>query len=503
VARQLFRGLLWYDYELNLIPMAAKEVPTIKNGGISADGFVYTFKLRDDLKWSDGEKVTAGDFEYSMKRLLDPATASSRATTYLDIKGAQEYNTCRECSTGDLTRLRQEVGVRAADDTTLVFTLQNPRAAFPHLLASVIAAVPLRRDVIERYGDKWTEVGNIVTNGPYVMDAWLKGDRISLKPNPHWWGNESKTPAVTIRIIPNAADAYRAYLNGELDVVGIPPEMKPEVDGNPELSKQNSQLPSLLSYAYFFNTSFAPFDNPLVRRAFSLAIVRKALVENVQTGVSNVAMSWVPKGMLGHDANAGKDLSFDPKKAREMLAKAGYPDGAGLPPVSFAYPPTGLNPGYARFLQEQIQENLNVRIELQPMELAPWRELFNGKKLQITFTGWSASYPDAEYFFQDLWTCRRSERGQCTEFSGFNLSHYANPQFDSLFQQAVKEPDTNRRTKLYIEAQKILVEDAPAIFTSQGIRNVLIKPYLRGLINTPLDVLPFEYNLERVSFAGG
>ena len=133
--RQLFRGLLWYDEDLALAPMVAKEVPTVGNKGIAEDGLIYRFKLRDDFKWSDGRTVVAGDFEYAIKRLLDPTSKGGQVASYFDIRGAETLNGCVECSAARLAELRQEVGVRATDDTTLVFTLHQPRATFLQLLA--------------------------------------------------------------------------------------------------------------------------------------------------------------------------------------------------------------------------------------------------------------------------------------------------------------------------------------------------------------------------------
>jgi oligopeptide transport system substrate-binding protein len=439
--------------------------------------------------------VVAGDFEYSLKRLLDPKLEAYAAGSFYDIRGAAKYNSCLECEEEELTALRKDVGVSAPNNTTLVITLSSPRVTLPYLLAG-LAASPLRRDLVEGNPLNWTSPSKLISAGPFVLSE-QSSEQIVLLPNPHWWGKSVKLDRVTIKIVPDPADALSLYLAGELDAVEVSPELQATVDADPKLIKQSSEQPSLQSSAYFLNLAQPPFDEPMVRQAFSVAVDREAFAKEVEGGTTLVAYSWLPKGMPGHEASLGRQWRFDPDKARKLLVDAGYPDGQGLPKITYAYGTVGNNAAYAEFLRDQLKANLGVTIELQPMEISAWREKFFSGQLQIAYLGWSAEYADPEDFLRELWTCQRYESGNCTAYADNNLVEYANPEFDRLMQLAAKESDAKRRLRSYAQAEKVLVADAPAIFMTNGVRRILIKPYVGGAVNTPLDAMVMEFFLDR------
>jgi oligopeptide transport system substrate-binding protein len=500
VVRQLFRGLLWFDEKLSVAPMAAREVPSVDNGSISRDGLTYTFKLRDDLKWSDGQPVTAADFEYSFKRLLDPAIAADYATLYYDVKGAQEYNSSKDAAPEVTERLRSEVGVKATDSKTLVFTLKNVRPTFLQLMA-LWPTSPVRQDIIQKHGDTWTDPANIVGNGPFVLTEWAHQDHLTLAPNPHWWGTEKpKLDKVVFKIIEDRAQAYNAYLAGELDVVAIPPEQMEAIKGNAELSKQRVVHTELATFAHQFNNAQAPFDNPKVRQAFSLSFDRDALVNVVYKGVDAVAYSWLPPGMPGHDASLGQQWKFDADKAKRLLSEAGFPDGRGLPKITFTYANTGTNPLVAQFTQEQFKRNLGVEIELEPLEPRAFQQRIANEEFQLSLLGFLADYPDAENWLPDFWSCKKYEGDKCTQFAGNNHANYANPQFDALVEQAARELDPKKRLELYTKAHKVLTDDAAVIFTRYRARNLLVKSHVKDLTRTAMDgAIVGDFFLEKVS----
>lgn len=487
MVKQLFRGLLWFDEQLQVVPMAALEVPSVDNGGIAKDGLTYRFKLRDGLKWSDGRPLTATDFAYSVKRLLDPAVAAEYASFYYDIKGAQEFNTTRETTPAIIERLRAAVGVHAPDDKTLVFTLKTPRPTFLQLMA-LWPVFPLRQDVIEKHGEKWTEAGNLVGNGPFVLKEWVHQDRVILEPNPNWWGaDKPKLTKVTCRIITDRVQAYNAYLARELDYVDIPPEQKEAVDRDPGLSKENVQHTMLLTSAHQFNHTRPPFDNVQVRQAFSLAFDREAFVKVVFKGIGRVAYSWIPPGMPGHDATLGRQWQFDPAQAKRMLAQAGYPGGKGLRKIAFTFAQTGVNPLIAQFTQEQLKRHLGVDLDLDPVESKVFQDRIARHDFQLSLLGWGADYPDPDNWLPELWGCKQYEAGKCTQYAGNNHALYANPEFDRLMDQAARELDAQKRLELYARGQKLIVDEAAVIFTTHRARNLLIRPYVRDLIRTGLD----------------
>jgi oligopeptide transport system substrate-binding protein len=498
ILKQIHRGLFWYDEDLNLVPMIAKDLPTTKNGGISSDGLVYRIELRDDTVWSDGKPLTAFDFEYTLKRLLDPTLESPSAATFYDIRGAEAYNSCIDCADPEMERLLGEVGVKAEDPRTLVVTLRSPRATFPYLLTTV-AASPIRGDKIEEFGEAWLAPENLVTSGPFVVSEWTPETQVVLTRNPNWWGSEPELRQITITTEMGSEEAFNAYLAGDLDAVLVSGELQETLDNDPVLRKENIQLNALANIAYIFDHGQPPFDDLAVRQAISMAIDREAFVEH-SPGPFKPGLSWLPPGVSGHDGKLGSEWQFDPDDARDTLAKAGYPDGEGLAPIVFAY--IGENPvasAGAEFFRDQLSANLGIEVELKPLSRDEWIPLYVEGKLQMIFTGEASELPDAEGLLADFWTCHRYEGVRCVAFSGGNYSHYANPEFDRIMQQAVKETDTKRRVDLYEDAEEILVGDAAAVFLGYENRSVLVKPYVKGGHHTPLDWLPFEYFLDEVS----
>ena len=497
VMNQMFRGLLWYDEDLNIVPMAAKDVPSVKNGGISSDGLVYRFELRDGLKWSDGQPLTAMDFEYSFKRLLDPAIGASYASFYFDITGAEAYNTASPESGGaTLAGLREEVGVKAMGASTLIFTLKSPRATFLHLM-TFSAAGPVRQDVIEEFGGEWTAPLNFVGSGPFVLSEVSESELV-LVPNRNWWSEEPRLGRLTFRIIEDPVEAFNAYLAGELDYVGVPPsqEYVALVDADPQLKRQNQTLSQLASFALIFNNTVPPFDRPEVREAFSLAIDREAIIAAFVPNGAVAGSSWIPPGMPGYDGKSGTRWKLDPERARKVLAEAGFENGKGIPRIVFFHT-DGQTP-LAQTLQSQIKEHLGIQVDLQLVDASVSREKQLSGDFQIASYGWFADYLEPDSFLGEPFGCQRYEGGVCMAYANGNDAHYANPEFDRLLQQAGKEFDRGRRLKLYEEAQDVLIEDAPAIFLGHVVRNVLIKPYVRGGTHTALDTIPFQFFLDRV-----
>jgi oligopeptide transport system substrate-binding protein len=498
VANQLFRGLLWYgDEDLELVPMAAKEVPSPKNGGISRDGLVYTFKLRDGLKWSDGKPLTAYDFEYSLLRLLDPATKSNTASTFFVIQGAEAYRTAKpETDAAGLSRLRDAVGVDARDAQTLVVTLLSPRATFLHLMALPYIG-PVRQDVVEAHGAVWTDPSTFVGTGPFVLSERVAGERIVLRPNPNWWGDEPRLQKITIRIISQPTDAFSAYRADELDIVSVPslpPDTLQFVSDDPQLRQQNVRVPQLSSTMILFNNKRAPFDNIKVRQAFSMALDRDDLIA-FQRGAAQVLLSWIPAGMPGYDKDAGAQWKLNPEKARSLLSEAGYPGGNGLPEITFFY--LAAQQGLAESLQRQLAENLGVnisivlsktaRLDTDPPGLLGTRDRLANGEYQMLSYGFGADYPEPDNFLREPFGCESYQADVCITPSSANRSNYARPEFDQLMQQALKELDEDRRLDQYRRAQDILIDSAPVIFYGQVVRNALVNSRVAGLVATPLD----------------
>lgn len=497
VVQQLFEGLLTFQPDLSLAAAVAREVPSVQNGGISKDLLTYTFRLRDDAKWSDGRSVTAGDFEYSIKRLLDPKTAASYASFYSSIKGAKDYATAlgtkaqpKQADDATLARLRDAVAVRATDDRTLVVELAQPRLTFLQLMA-LWPAFPLRRDVIEAKGDQWTEAGNLIGNGPFLLAEWVHQERITLTPNSNYVGNQPRIAKVSLSMLSDANADFAAYRAGEREMTNVSPTIARQVLADPVLKPEVLRYTDLATFAYQFNTRKAPFDNPPVRQAFSKAINREAFVDKVSFGVGRPAYSWVPPGMPGHDPNLGKDVhAFDPAKAKELLAQAGFAELGKLPPISFQYASSTANQLRAEFFQGQIRDHLGIDVRLEPMESAAFSRAVNSGDFHVAFLGWSADYPDPDNWLPDIFGTN----------GGTNRTRYSNPKFDDLAGRAMAEPDTSKRLGLWTEAQRVVIEDTPIIPLIYRERLWLVKPTVKGLTTTAGDsVIPGDHFLGRVS----
>ena len=482
VVRELYSGLLAFDKDLNLVPALASEVPSQSNGGISADGLTYTFKLREDAKWSDGQPITAADVEYSVKRLLDPEAGSSYAPVYFDIKGAAEYTMAMgdpenptPVDEATLAGLRDAVGVEAVDEYTLRVTLVQPRYTFVYL-AAIWSIYPLRQDIVEGLGDAWTEPGKHVSSGPFVLSEWVHNDHMTLIPNPYWYGEQPKLQKLVLKMIGDSNAAYAAYLNDELDVVAVPPPNIKSAEGDSNLSQQLVRSVDMGTFAYEFNVQAPPFDDPKVRQAFAMAIDREAFVNKVEFGVGEVAYSLISPGTAGYDPETGQELAYNPQKAKELLTEAGYGDG-DLPDVTIQFPDVGGNRLSAEFAQGQFEENLGVNVKLEPLEPRAFAATIMQGQFMIVPIGWGADYPDP-----DSWLPQNFG----TE-GGSNFAGYSNAEFDALVQQAVAEPDPEKRLALWSQAQQLLVDDAAAIFVSYRERVRLVKPYVKNLILTGMD----------------
>jgi oligopeptide transport system substrate-binding protein len=468
IIKQLFRGLLYYDKDLGVVPAAAEEVPSTENGGISADGLTYTFNLRDDLMWSDGQPLTASDFEYSLKRLFAPEVGATGYyyTFYTNIVGAEAYSE-GEGSVDD-------VGVTAVDDTTLQIELNDVQPTLL-LLMALWPAYPVRQDVVEQYGEAWTEAGHLIGNGPFALKEWSHEDHITVEANTNYWGDDKPTlQTILFKMIPDESVALIAYQNDELDITEIPLPDTKRYEGDPEQLK----YAELTTFAQEFNNTREPFTDPMVRKAFKMAVDSDAYVDNVRGGSGLPAFSWVPPGMPGYNAEIGTEYAFDPEGAQALLAQSTYGGADGLPGVTVTIADTQAGRLTAEFLQEQLRVNLGVNIDIEILESATYEDRYLASDFQFVLGGWGADYADPENWLPQLFGTG----------AGLNQYEYSNSEVDQLFAQAAVELDNDTRLDLYDQAQKIIIDDdmgiAPLYYR---IRNFLVKPWVSGIITTGLD----------------
>ncbi len=476
VIQQVFEGLLAFKQDLSLNPAVASVIPTVANGGISADGLTYTFKLKTNVTWSDGTKVTANDFVYSIKRLFDPDLACEYASFYYDIVGAAEYNGAADATAAQKASMKAALGVRAVDDYTLEIKLAQPRPIFLSLMA-MWPVYPVREDIVTSKGEAWTEAGNYIGNGPFIMTEWVHQDHITFKQNPNYWGDKPELVEIQYKMITDANSAYAAYLNGELDISGVPVGTEKSTMNDANLSPQIVRYAELVTFAFQFNVNKAPYNNVKVRQALATAFDRESFVNNVRSGVGKPAYSWIPPGMPGYDADLGKEYMFDAAKAKQLLSEAGYSNLSTLPELKFQFSDTAGNRTIAQWLQGQIKDNLGINLTLEPMESKAFQQMVNAEQFDWAWFGWGADYPDPDNWLPELFGTK----------AGNNHTGWSNAQFDALVAAAKAELDNTKRLQMLQDAHEMVMADCPIATMFYRERFLLVKPYVKGLLTTGMD----------------
>ncbi|HEV2122186.1 MAG TPA: peptide ABC transporter substrate-binding protein, partial [Chloroflexota bacterium] len=455
VAMRVFRNLLKYDIDNNLIPELAAAMPEV-----SEDGTVYTFTLKDGASFSDGTPVTAADVEYSWKRQLDPAVAADYAFLAYSIVGAEEYNTAdtKTLSAGQLQALRDAVGVRAISGNQVQFNLKEPAVWFLNVLALWLG-VPVR-EVLVRQGnggsdsdDKWTAPATYIGTGPFVLAEREVQSRMKFTANPRYTPT-SQIPNVEINIINDGAVAFAAYLNDELDTVTFQREDKPRVDSDPVLKSQSYEYAEPTTLWVGFNTTRAPFNNQKVRSAFAFAIDRVSYVRNILGGAGIPARQIVPPGNPGHYEYELEEQVFNPTVARRLLAEAGFPEGRGLPEIKWTYASTPRNKTRVEALTAQIQQNLGVNVLADPVEPTAYTAMLKRPDTTPQLfgpSGWHHDYPDAQNWYSVLFHSK----------SGNNQYGFNNPDYDRYTEAGDREQDPGLRWEMYRQAAQILLNEAP------------------------------------------
>jgi oligopeptide transport system substrate-binding protein len=486
VISQCFEGLLSFNADGSLKADVATVIPTVANGGISADGLTITFHLKTNVTWSDGKPLTANDFVYSIKREFDPTLACEYASFYFDIVGSEaDYSGISGTPTQQAT-LAAAVGVSAPDNYTLVIKLNYPQLTMLDCMA-LCPVYPERSDIIAQFGNKWTNPESYIGDGPYILTTWTHQSELIFKPNPNYWGTKPTLSEIDFQEITDANAALAAYQNNELDVVGSLVDPATYLN-DPNYANQRLLLPELTTLAFQFNVTKAPFNDVRVRQALSCAIDRDAYINNVVGGIGKPALSWIPPGMPGYNATIGSQYAFNVTEAKQLLAQAGYSDVSKLPQITFSYSNTAANTVRAQFLQGQMKDNLGINIILDPEESMTFNTNVNAGKFMWAYFGWGADYPDPDDWLPGLFGTG----------AGNNHTGYSNPAFDALSTKALAEQDNTKRLADWDQAQQMVMNDAPIITIFYPERFVLVKPWVKGLTTTGMDgALPGNtfYNL--------
>ncbi len=455
---------------------------------VSEDGTVYTFHLRDDAYWSDGEPVTAHDFEYSWKRLVDAETAADYSYMIDCVLNAPEI-------IYDGTMEPKDLAAVALDDHTFEVTLHT---AIPYFveIAAFPATFPVRQDIIEEYGDQWTfDPDTYVSNGPYKMIEWSHNAYILMAKNDHYYDVDALIPETLKFALMDDDNAILAAFNaGEIDYTtsGQP------VDEIPSLlaSGQLKIADYVGTYYVCFQTEVAPFDNPLVREAFSLAIDREYITSQITKSGQVPAGGFVPAGVydaggpgtnfreVGGDYYSVKSADYEAncEKARVLLAEAGYPDGDGFPIVEYLYNTHDAHRAIGEALQDMWQNELGVQVNLANQDWGVFLETRKKGDYEIARHGWIADYNDPISFL-DMWVTG----------GGNNDAQYKNPAYDALIRTAKSSPDANVRMKAMHDAEDILMGEAVVAPVYFYTNPYMVQPDLKGWYYTPLGYSFFGY----------
>lgn len=466
VTVNLMDGLVEYnldDPDLSLKPSLAVEWTATNNSQ------TWTFKLRKGVRWTDGAEFTAQQVLDGWKRLLEPATASEYAYFLFDIKGAQEFNS------GKLKDFNQ-VGVKVTEAGDVVVELKQPMSYFPMLLTHH-STYPIRLDVIQKHGDRWTEPGHIVTLGAYRLKVWEHDKALVLERNEGYWGEKALTKNVLCYMINEYSTALNLVESGKLDFQSsLPAKELPLLKSRPGFR----QISTLSIYYYGFNTRKSPFNTLKVRKAFVHAVDRKQITDLMAAGHAPLS-GWVPTGMFGYESDRG--LGFDPTKAAQLLDEAGFKDRSKFPKITLAFNTNENHQRIAENVQAQIKKNLGIDVQIASEEWKVYLSRLRTDTPGIYRLGWLADYPDPSTFMSLM-----------TGYSENNHTGWKSSAYDELVSKGARLADKEERRKVYSEAQKFLVEDeVPVMPIYSSVRHVLLSERVQ---NFPLN------SLERWSFRG-
>ena len=470
----LWAGLMKFNADFQVVPYVASKVTA------NQDGSSWTYTIRKDSKWSDGSPCTARDFEYSWKRQLDPASKAPYAAFLYDLKNGEAFNK------GQVTDASQ-VGVKAKDDWTLEVTLEGPRGYFP-VLSAYLAALPGHKPSIEKHGDKWTEAGNIVSNGPFVLEAWEHNKQMVLRKNKHFLGVKDVTlEKVVIPIIPIAAGAL-PYENNEIDLTILPAADLKRLQADPKTAGEVFRYPYPGTWYLLPQVTKPPFDNLKVRKAVAHAVDRES-VAKVAQGFAIPAHCMIPPGFPGfvEDKNI-KDLQkFDPKLAVAQLKGTPFEGGKNWPKIVLSMLDEALqSKPMAEAVQAVLLENLNMKTELEVLEQRVFRERLWKQDLQFVWIRWFMDYPDPHNeYFDTFYGKRTTGRRQA----------WGNDAFDKELEAGRDTRDEKKRMAAYYKAEEILQSDVGYVPVTWVVRYGAAKPKVRGIERNRAGELVIDGNI--------
>ena len=467
VLRDLCEGLTTLDKDARVAPGVARS------WSVSADGRTYTFKLRPEARWSNGDAVVAADFVAALERLVDPATGSGYAE-YVDvIANAPDIVAGRKAA--------RELAVAAPDAATLIITLSSPAPYLPTLLSHP-STCPVHRPTLAAHPDGYARPGLMLSNGAFVLSEWVQGSHILAVRNARYWNDAAtRLDGVKYLLIPDENAELARYRGGELQVTFVVPRGQFDwIRAN--LAGELHIGPQMSTYYYGFNLRRAPFkDNPKLRRALSLVIDREKLTQLVLRVGERPAYGWVPPGIDDYTPQAF-DYQKTPmperlREAQRLYAESGY---SKQQPLSFElrYNAGEVHTKVALAIASMWQEALGVQVKLTQVEFKSLLQDIDRGDVEMFRSSWVGDYNDAYTFAQYL----------KSDF-GVNLPHYANPAYDALLAQAATELDPAKRRALLEQAESLMLADHPLLPIYFYVSKHLVKPQVQGWYDNVMNVV--------------
>jgi len=460
-----FEPLLRRDENWMPVPGAADSYQS------SEDGKTWTFQMRSGAKWSDGRPVTAHDFVYSFRRMVNPGEANPYAGFYYDIKNAQAINR------GDIKDLAR-LGVRAVDDLTLVIETENAAPYLPYIV-SYGSAFPVPKWQVEKYDRKWTLLGNIVSNSGFKLGDWVNGSHMTFVPDPNYNGPHKPYVEKVIHPFREAATAtILPYENDEVDIEVVDITDLDRIEKDQQLSRDLVKVAARASWYLFFRTKQPPFDDIRVREAFARGINREAISRVILRGTAVPGYSMIPPEFTEYSGDALKSAqAYDPARSKQLMREAGYPNGRGFPRQEmWLRAPTPSVNLVGQAITSMLKDNLGIDTTIRTADRTMYmNDLYNWRR-NLGFIVFYADYLDPRNMLDMIWH---------SQPQGFSRSDWSNPEFDRLVEEAAAELDPERRKSLYRQAEKIMVEDYAGAFLYHPVNLELRKPWIKGYTINP------------------
>lgn len=470
----LMEGLAQYDAR------TCEPVPAVaEHWDVSPDKLTWTFHLRKNAVWSNGDPVTANDFVWSYQRMLTPSLGAEYAGMLFILKNGERYYR------GEISDF-SNVGVHAPDPHTLTLTLAHPVPYLPKLVCHA-AWYPVHRATLEKFGrpyergSAWTRPGNFVGNGYFDLVEWIPNKLIRMKKSQTYWDrNNIKLESVVFLPIENTSTEESMFRAGQLHITSSIPIVKIAVYRNdPSLRPMLNQDPMLATYFYRFNVTQPPLNDPRVRRALTLSVNRQQIVEHVTKGGQIPAGHLTPPNIAGFTATA--NVPYDPAQARQLLAEAGFPGGKGFPKVELLYNTNESHRQIAEAIQQMWRRELGIEISLFNQEAKVYVETMRTMSYQIARYAWVGDYLDPSTFLDTM-----------TTGNGNNQTGWSNAEYDRLIAAAETAGNETERYAFFQRCEEIIAAENPILPLYFYVRNNLQRPEVKGWYSNLLDLHPLK-----------